>query len=579
MGRMLGVTPGRSGGSTSSTRRGTRHGVENDLPGLAACFERYVAAEPEAPALYCDRLDGEPLELTRAELGALALRHGAALVRRGVKPGDRVVLAVPTSVEFVATFWGTLLIGAIAVPVPAPDKRGLAEARLAQLERICAVALPAVIVASPDALGVDSVGGVAVLDPEELEAGRDEAVPVASAPDALAVIQFTSGSTGSPRGCALSHRAVAYNAWAVVRRLGIAPGDTTVCWLPLYHDMGLVSGLAVPVLAGGPVRLRQPTRFLANPLVWMRDLAAYPRTHTAAPNFAMALVLQRLERRPPDDLDLSGVGNIVCGAEPIDPLLARRFVDALKAHGLPETALHPAYGMAEATLMATSSAGGLRTRTFDRAKLHGDGLGVAGGVDTTTLVNLGTPIEGGAVRILSGGRELPDGAVGDIEIRLPSLMTGYFRDDAATEAAFEDGWLRTGDLGFLSGGELFVTGRRKDIVIVAGRNIAPADVEYAAAHAARIDPTRIGAFGHPGPLGTEDLHIVVETRPSADQAALRALVSDACYATCGVFPASVILVRSGGVPRTTSGKVQRARLRQMMAAGELTDLGAADLAA
>ena len=549
--------------------------------GLAACFERYVEADPDAPALICDRLDGEHAELTRRALRDLALRHGTALAAHGVTPGGRVVIAVPTSIEFVATFWGTLLLGAVAVPVPAPDKRGLLEARLSQLERICAVAQPAVIIAALDMLGVDAVGETPVVDPAALD--RPGVLAAYSpAPDDLAVIQFTSGSTGSPRGCALSHRAVAYNAAAVVRRLGIAPGDTTCCWLPLYHDMGLVSGLAVPVLSGGAVRLRQPTRFLANPLVWLRDLASFPRTHTAAPNFALALVLQRLERRPPEGLDLSGVGNIVCGAEPIDPVLARRFVDALAPHGLPETALHPAYGMAEATLMATSSAGGLRTAAFDRARLRGEGVAapVRFGAEALSLVNLGKPIEGGTVRVVADGAVLGEGRIGDLEIRLPSLMSGYFRDaDATAEAFDEGGWLRTGDLGFLSDGDLFVTGRRKDIVIVAGRNIAPADIEYAAARAARVDPTRIGVFGHPGPLGTEDLYVAVETRPAADQAALRSTVAEACYAACGVYPAAVILVRSGGVPRTTSGKVQRARLRQMMAAGELVDIGTEDLAA
>ena len=540
--------------------------------GLADRFEDYVASQPDAPALICERLDGETAELSRAELGSLAWRYGAALHANGVARGGRVVIAVPTSVEFVATFWGALLTGAVAVPVPAPDKRGMAEMRLEQLERICAVAAPDLIIADPEVLGVGEVLGTRVLAPQELDCNHLPPEPHARRGDDLAVIQFTSGSTGNPRGCALSHYAVAYNAWAVVNRLGIMPGDTTCCWLPLYHDMGLVSGLAVPVLSDGAVRLRPPTRFLANPLVWLKDLASFPRTHTAAPNFALALVLQRLERRPPDDLDLSPVGNIVCGAEPIDPVLAARFVEACGRHGLSATALHPAFGMAEATLMATSHAGGLAVGSFDRASLRERGIAKPPEGETVSLVNLGVPIEGGAVRILGDdAAELPDGRVGAIEIALPSLMTGYFHNDEATAATFDDDWLRTGDLGFLSGGDLFVTGRAKDIVIVAGRNIAPADIEYAAARAAQIDPTRIGAFGHMGPLGTEDLHIVVETRPNADHAALRQTIGDACYAASGVFPASVILVRTGGVPRTTSGKVQRARLRQMMAAGELVE--------
>lgn len=539
--------------SRSPSRDSSLNGPPPRTPSLATAFRDYVRAAPEATALRCARDGGDMVVLTRRALGDLVLTYGAGLRSEGVRRGDRVVLALGTSVEFVACFWAVLLLGAIAVPTPPIDRRGKQEERLRQLGRMCEVCVPALIVVGAEVGEVDLHYRLAPVDRLETAAPALGEFPLPAGND-IAVLQFTSGSTGRPRGCALSHRAMLTNARANVERLQIVAGDSLVSWLPLFHDMGLMTGILAPIVGGVAVQLRSPARFLVNPLSWLEDLTASGRAHTAVPNFALALTLQRIERRAPNSLRLDQVKSIACGAEPIDPVLVRRFLEALAPHGLDPRAFLAAYGMAEATLMVSSRPGGLAT-----ARIAG-----------TEMVNLGRAVPGAAIQIRDAqGRPLAEGEVGEVQVLSPSLMDGYYGDAPATRAKLVGGWLRTGDLGCLVDGELLVAGRTDDLIIVGGRNIYPSDVEYAVARAAGLSPSRIAAFGRPGALGTEAIHVVVESKAIDGRDLLTACVQTACIEACGVAPEGVTIVRSGAIPRTTSGKIRRGELRRQFASDSL----------
>lgn len=536
------------------------------ISSLAEAFDRYVAEAPDALALACSDEEGAPWELDRRALGDRVELMLQALAARGVGRGDTVILGLPTCVEFVALYWALQKLGATAVPTPGFDSRGKHERRLAQLADVCDIAEPRMVVVSHT---VAARLGDALAIPVTSIADLTESAPASSAraehadvSEALSVLQFTSGSTGAPRGCALTQRAILANAQAIIPRIAARPHDVSVSWLPLHHDMGLMTGVVLPVVAGAAAVLRSPTRFLANPLSWLKDLSTYPRSHTATPNFALTLVMQRLERRPPDDLDLSGVVTIVCGAEPIDPSLAGRFVSRLAAFGLRPDAFHPAYGMAEATLMVTSHASGLRSTTMPP---------VATDEDKTIRLeatNLGRPLDGVELQIVDErGAPSAEGVVGEVVVASPALMEGYYRDPEATQRVLANGRYRTGDLGFVRDGDLHVVGRIKDIIIVSGRNLYPSDIENAVAQSLDLAPSRVVAVGLVGTLGTEDVHIVVEARGGSNPIEVRMATVGACFEVSGVTPTSVTLVASGLIPRTTSGKVRRHELRQLLSAG------------
>lgn len=522
--------------------------LPRSAPSLASAFGDFALEAPEEVALRCAWDRGEQAVLNRGELAALVLAYCGGLRENGVCAGDRVMLALGTSIEFVATFWATLLLGAVAVPVPPLDARGKQDGRLQQLARVSEVCSPVLAIIGAEAANIALP--CRAISAEHL--AGPELAPGALAgprPDDIAVLQFTSGSTGRPRGCALSHRAMLRNAQANVDRLAIKRGDNLVSWLPLFHDMGLMTGILAPIVARVPVRLRSPARFLVNPVSWLEDLAEGGNSHTAVPNFALALTLQRIERRAPQTLRLDSVKSVACGAEPIDPDLVRRFLVALAPYGLKAGAFHAAYGMAEATLMVSSRPGGLATTRL------------AGG----EMVNLGRPVPEAEIRIQDErGQLAPPGEIGEVQVRSPSLMDGYHGDPVATHAKLVDGWLNTGDLGCLIGDELYVAGRMDDLIIVAGRNVYPSDVEYAIARALGVSPSRIAAFGARSALGTDAINVVVETKLAESDAGLISSVGAACLAACGVAPGSIRIVRSGGIPRTTSGKIRRSELRRQM---------------
>jgi len=523
--------------------------------------------------------DGDRELVPIARLHDDARAMAAGLQARGVGPGAHVTLLGPTTRRMVTAVEATWLAGATVVALPLPMRLGTIEEFVAQTRRR--------ILQADSSLVVIDAALAEFLDPQPGDppiARLDELARDARAydrpaddPDAMAIVQYTSGSTADPKGVALPHRCVTANLDAIVAAARIDPEtDRAVSWLPLYHDMGLIGCLATPLTVGIDLVLAAPQDFLAGPARWMEWLSEFGGTMTAGPNFAYALAARALRRL--GGLDLSRWRLALNGAEPIDPGAVDAFCAAGARHGLDPRAAFCVFGMAEATLAVTfpEPFSGMAVDTVDRRVLETDQYAApvvasaAGPDGTRRLAMLGRPLAGLEVRICDPvtGERMRDREVGELEVRGTSVTPGYFRHDAANRETFRDGWLRTGDLGYLVAGELVVCGRIKDVIIVGGRNVFPEDVERAAAAVAGVRAGNVIAFGTEGRRGREALVVVAETK-AGDAGTLQAEVASRVTAAVGVPPEEVVLVRPGTLPKTSSGKLQRALCRTRYLGAEL----------
>lgn len=541
---------------------------------LVQAFSNYITEADLQVAITVIGADQTVQDLTKAHLDRLADTCARRLQTAGVKHGDRVVLALPTSVSFLGFFWGALKLGAVVVPVQPGEAGRRASLRREQLAVQCALTRAKVLVVESGEQAPADVSSVILTPPTRLD---HEALEYADppGPDDLAVIQLTSGSTRAPRGCALSHAAMLANARAIAGRTGAAAGDVSVCWLPLHHDMGLMSGVITPVVSHAASRLQSATRFMANPLSWLHQLDDVRPAHTAVPNFALSLVLRRLRSAPPPALDLSRVKTLMCGAEPIDAALVRDLIGELARYGFQQQAFHAAYGMAESTVMAASRPGGLRSVCLQSQRLT-PGAFVAyarPGPDVREVVSVGEAVDDGLIELADvRGDRVPQGVVGRVRLRSPSVMNGYFGDPEATSQVLKGGWLVTEDLGVVLADELYVLGRADDLIIVGGRNIHPADVEAHICAVLNIERNRVVTERRRRGVADE-LVVFVEARASQGSPDLQRQVRAATLDVCGIAPADVFLVPPGSVPRTSSGKVRRQALRRALAEGGLDETG------
>ena len=472
--------------------------------------------------------------LSFAEAAALAGRWARSWREGGVRPGDRVGILQPNGPGFVGAFLGAQLAGATAVPLPWPVVAAAGERNHAALLSLIRTAAAAAIAA-----------------PADFEAARGLGLPVVSAPAfapdpwsaeadpaQAAFIQFTSGTTDAPRGAVISPRAAVASAWAMGLALGLGESDVGVSWLPLFHDMGLVGVLLCSLIFRFRIHLMSPGEFLLRPSRWLSLLADARATLTVAPNFGYELAVRRAG--PVRELDLSRLRHALNGSEPVH----RATLDGFERRfALAPGTVRPVYGLAENTL----------------GVCFGDGAAADLARDGRAVPSVGRPLPGTLVSIrLEGGRVAPEGAVGEIAVRGPGLMTGYFRDPAATAAALRGGWLYTGDLGAVQDGRLHVTGREKDLVIKNGRKFHPYDIERIVAAAVDAPPGGVVAFSIDNPeTGSEDLVIVAELRRRTDEGALLKLLRGRLLEELGVRPERLRLVGPGALPRTTSGKLRR----------------------
>jgi 1-acyl-sn-glycerol-3-phosphate acyltransferase len=420
---------------------------------------------------------------------------------------------------------------------------------------------------------------VEVTTPSALAAeGGSWAAPEGSGSDP-AFIQYTSGSTGRPKGVLLTHENLLANIRAIAAGLDAQPTDVGASWLPLYHDMGLIGSWLFCMRQGIPITLMSPQSFLSRPERWLWTIHERRATLSAAPNFAYELCVRRIPEPALEGLDLSSWRCALNGAEPVSPETLERFARRFAPYGFRREALMPVYGLAEnsVALCVPPPGRGPKITRVARGPFETHGRAEPAGPDDATalrFVSVGSPLPEHEVRLLDeSGRDVPAGAVGRLVFRGPSMMQGYFGQPEATEAIkVEEDWLDSGDLAFRSEGEIHIAGRRKDLIIKAGRNLVPQEIEEVAATVEGIRKGCVAAFGvdHPR-LGTESLVVVAETREldKDRREALAAAVTDRVATAIGVPPDEVALVPPGAVPKTSSGKIRRAEAKRMYEQGAL----------
>jgi len=536
------------------------------------------AAERPGTITFIGSDPGAAVTVPWAQLHADARDMAAALQARGVTPGDHVALLGPTSRGLVTAIQATWLAGATVVVLPLPMRLGSFDEFVSQTRARVASADTSLVVIDADlAAFLEPAPG----DPprvllSELTGRGDDLVAPPEDPERLAIVQFTSGSTAEPKGVMLTDRHILANLdGAMAAARFDTESDVVVSWLPLYHDMGLLGLLTIPMISGIPMALAGPQDFMSAPARWVEWMSHYGGTATAGPNFSYALSARALRRLT--DLDLSPWRIALNGAEPVDPGTVEAFCAAGAAHGLHPGAAFPAFGMAEVTIAGTfpEPGRGLRTDIVDRRVLESDGYAAPSlaGPGTRALALLGHPVGDLQIRIcdpLSGGA-MSQREVGELQIRGTSVTSGYYKAPEATAEAFDGEWLKTGDLAYLVDGELVVCGRLKDVIIVGGRNVFPEDVERAVASVDGVRAGNVIAFGVAGRRGKEAVVVVAETRADDPQPVRKAVVARVLDAI-GLPPEDVVLVPPGSLPKTSSGKLQRSLCRARYLEATLTSV-------
>jgi fatty-acyl-CoA synthase len=498
-----------------------------------------------------------------AQLHDEARAMGAALQARGAGPGTTVGLLGPTSRALVTAIQATWLTGATVAMLPLPMRLGSIDEFVDATRRRVQNADAAIVLVDRQLADFVPEGiDVTMLDELTGAAGRFTEPTVD--PESLAILQFTSGSTADPKGVMLPHRCVTANIDAIRRGARMDDDhDRVASWLPLYHDMGLIGLLGVPMTTGVDLVLAGPQDFLAAPGRWLDWMSTFRCTVTGGPNFSYALAARALRRS--GDLDLGAWRLALNGAEPIDPDAVEAFLGAGAPFGLDAGTAFCVYGMAEATLAITfpEPGAGMTVDTVDRRVLETDNYAAPSDADRTgarRLPLLGRVLDGLELRVVDpdtgAGRQ--DREVGEVELRGASITPGYFRNPEATAASFRDGWLRTGDLGYVVDGEIVICGRRKDVIIVGGRNVFPEDIERAVAGVEGVRAGNVIAFGTTSRRGREAIVVVAETKADDDGTApVRAAVAERITDAIGIPPTEIVLVAPGTLPKTSSGKLQR----------------------
>ncbi|PWS40753.1 non-ribosomal peptide synthetase, partial [Streptomyces sp. ZEA17I] len=453
------------------------------------------------------RGDGGELTVTLRELLDDALRVAGGLRGAGIAPGTCVPLLADRSEDFQPMFWGALAAGLVPVPL-APDGRRA----LPVWEHLGRP--PLVVDAASASVVAELPGDVRALDVDALRRGPVLEEPAVAGPDEVAFLQFSSGSTGVPKGVEVTHRAVLANLEQIGAASGLGSGDVVVSWMPYFHDMGLIGTHLAPLAARAKQVKIGPLTFAKRPRVWFEVADRHRATVLSAANFALALAVRRVPEEVVGRLDLSSVRLMLVGAEPIAPAVWREFARRMRPAGLDPAAAQPVYGLAEATLAVTFPPPGevAEPLVLDRAALgRGRAVDTVAGAGAVELMDVGLPVAGCAVRIVDdGGVELGDRRVGHILVRGPQLARGYHGLPGASAEVFSDGWLRTGDLGFLREGRLCVTGRHKDVLFLNGRTFHAPDLEAVAAATPGLPPGAPAVVGSTDPVtGGERVVVVV----------------------------------------------------------------------
>jgi len=548
---------------------------------LVAVLDWHAERHPQHDyALIHDDGDNPPVRLSYRELQTEARRVAGALHELGIGPGDTVALMLPTGVDYFLGFFGCLLAGAVAIPLYPPTRPSQLEEHLRRHGRILQNARCRCLITVPEGrrLGQWLRAQVNTLDrvlvPAELRAGSPGVIPTPT-PETIAFLQYTSGSTGDPKGVILQHDNLLANIRAAGRRLAASPTDVFVSWLPLYHDMGLIGSALFTLYHGIPAVVLSPLTFLRRPLSWLEAVHHHRGSLSAAPNFAFERCLRDISEAEARRLDLTSWRYLLNGAEPVNADTMRRFGEFFAVSGLRPETLSPSYGLAENTVALALPVPdrGLRVEIVSRQRLRREGLAgpPADAADTLTLVGCGHAIPGHRIRVVDpAGRPLADRHEGELEFCGPSATPGYYRREDATAALRHGPWWRTGDRGLLIDGEVFVTGRIKDLIIRHGRNLYPYDLEQAVGQLPGIRQGCVAVFASQLEAA-EQLVVAAETREQdpEQRQALRTRIQELASDWLDTPADAVVLVPPQTVLKTSSGKIRRAAMAELYRQGLL----------
>ena len=524
-------------------------------------------------------------QVTYGELHEAALKVSLGLITFGILPGDRVAIMLGTSREFFESFWGVLYSGAIPVPIYPPFRPSQVEDHLRRQAGILQNAGTKLLIISKEMKSIGSLlfDLVAALEnittASELTREGTLGRPIQADGTTIALMQYTSGSTGDPKGVVLTHANLVANIRAMGQALEAGSFDVFVSWLPLYHDMGLIGAWLGSLYFGAFAVIMPPLAFLADPSRWLRIIHRYKATLSAGPNFAFELCCRNIRDEQIEGLDLSSLRLVVNGAEPVSPRTIENFCTRFAPYGFRSEMMGPVYGLAENSVgLAFPPLG--RTPIVDRVQrnlLTMEGRAVpAEDNDLTALsfVACGRPLPGHEVRIVDeNGYELPDRCEGELHFRGPSATSGYFRNQEKNESLFLDSWLVSGDRAYIDKGDIYITGRIKDMIIKAGRNIYPQEIEDIVG---RMEGARKGCVAAISSMDTdtksESLILVVETRltEEPEREKLRKQIAEACTLKLETPPDLIELVQPRTIPKTSSGKIRRAATRDLYEAGLLS---------
>ena len=552
------------------------HSAPHHAGTLLEVLDWHLETHPDRPHIrfYSDSGAGEIISYRQLKQAADAIAVG--LQQKGLKPKQAVSIMLPTGKEYFFTFFGILIAGGIPVPIYPPARLNQIEDHLLRHVRILSNCDAVMLITVPEAkpvarlLQAQLMNMHTVTTPTAISSRSGIPLRPKIRSDEIAFLQYTSGSTGTPKGVTLSHANLLANIRAMGSRLKVNSADVFVSWLPLYHDMGLIGAWLGSMYFSATVVIMSPLEFLAKPERWLWAMHRYHATLTAAPNFAYELCLKRIALESVHDVRLDSMRALFNGAEPINPNTIQKFIQKFQPLGLDPTALMPVYGLAECSVGLTfpPPGRGAKFDAIDRTIFMNTGVAVTCETANNALrmVACGEPIADHEIRVVDdSNRELPDRHQGQLQFRGPSATCGYYQNPEKSTELFRDGWLNTGDLAYIADGELYVTGRIKDLIIHAGRNIYPQELEAAISEIPGIRKGCVAAFGSSdNTLGTEKLIVLAETRDSqvTAQDRLRTQINATAIRLIGSTPDEIVLAPPHSVLKTSSGKIRRSACRE-----------------
>jgi len=557
----------------------------SSLPRLTDILIKYAEVEPDRTHIYLQDEQGVEQTITYGELFTDANRIAAVLLQKKIRPGETVAMMLPTSREFFAVFFAISLAGAIPVPIYPPIRPDQVEDYVRRQAKILRNAGIRFLIGFAQARLLSHLlksfipSLDEVLDSKELLSHPVETITPRPQPHDAALIQYTSGSTGDPKGVLLTHQNLLANIRAIIAALEIKPADGIVSWLPLYHDMGLIGAWLGSLYYGAPLTLLSPLTFLTRPERWLWAIHYHRGTISASPNFGYELCVNKIPEERLRGLDLSSWRLALNGAEAIHAATIRKFTDKFKPYQFNPAAMLPVYGLAESSvaLVFPTIHQLPKIDRIDRDALTQQGLAIpAAKSDRSALeiVCCGHAIPGHAVRIVDDQDQLTaPRQIGALQFKGPSAMRSYYHNLAATQAIYHEGWLDSGDLAYQDQGEIYITGRKKDIIITAGRTIYPEEIEILVSNIAGVRKGCVVAFGvADAARGTEQCVIVVETHEqesAARQTMIETIITTVSH-SIDIMPRQVVLLAPRTIPKTSSGKLQRSACKQAYLHNQLT---------